>query len=83
MINVAVVGAGAWGKNHIRVFSEIPKARLKYICDQDAAKLEPLQKIFPQSDRVETLTPVLEDPEVRGIVIASSAVSHAPLAKRP
>ncbi len=34
MINVAVVGAGAWGKNHIRVFSEIPKVRLKYICDR-------------------------------------------------
>jgi predicted dehydrogenase len=81
MINVAVVGAGAWGKNHIRVFSEIPRVRLKYICDQDASRLAPLEKTFPQSERVETLEPVLKDPEVRGIVIASSAISHAPLAK--
>ena len=82
MINVAVVGAGAWGKNHIRVFSEIPGVRLKYICDQDASRLAPLEKTFPQSERVETLEPVLKDPEVRGIVITSSAISHAPLAKK-
>jgi predicted dehydrogenase len=81
MINVAVVGAGAWGKNHIRVFSEIPRVRLKYICDQDAARLAPLQKTFPQSEKVETLAPVLKDPEIQGVVIASSAISHASLAK--
>ena len=49
MVGVAVVGAGAWGKNHIRVFSEIPNVRLKYICDQDSSKLESMQKSFPES----------------------------------
>ena len=81
MIGVAVVGAGAWGKNHIRVFSEMPNVRLKFICDQEASKLAPMQKAFPQSRCVDTLAPILKDPEVRGVVIASSAVSHAPLAK--
>jgi len=81
MIDVAVVGAGAWGKNHIRVFSEIPGVRLKYICDQDPSKLLSMQKAYSQTKGVEDLAPVLKDPEVRGIVIASSAISHAPLAK--
>jgi len=36
------VGAGAWGKNHIRVFFEIPNVRLKYVCDQDPANIEPV-----------------------------------------
>jgi hypothetical protein len=31
MITNAVGGAGAWGKNHIRIFSEIPNVQLKYI----------------------------------------------------
>ena len=32
MVGVAVVGAGAWGKNHIRVFSEMLNVQLKYVC---------------------------------------------------
>ncbi len=81
MIDVAVVGAGAWGKNHIRVFSEIRNVRLKYVCDQDSSKLLSIQKTYPQTKMVEDLRPILEDREVRGVVVASSAVSHFPLAK--
>lgn len=81
MINVAVVGAGAWGKNHIRVFSEIPNVRLKYICDQDPVKLSSMQKTYPLSKGVGTLDSILLDPEVSGVVVASSAISHYSLSK--
>jgi predicted dehydrogenase len=81
MISIAVVGAGAWGKNHIRVFSEIPNVRLKYICDQDPSKLSSLQKTYSQSKMVSDLTPILQDPEVKGVVVASSATSHYSLSK--
>ncbi|MGZ3604056.1 MAG: Gfo/Idh/MocA family protein, partial [Thermodesulfobacteriota bacterium] len=81
MINVAVVGAGAWGKNHIRVFSEIHNVRLRYVCDQDPSRLRALQKTYPQAKMVEDLKPILQDPEVRGVVVASSALSHYSLSK--
>ncbi len=81
MINIAVVGAGAWGKNHIRVFSEIPNVRLKYVCDQDPSKLCVLEKVYPQTGMVQDVKAILEDPEVRGVVVASSALSHYPLSK--
>jgi len=81
MIDIAVVGAGAWGKNHVRVFSEIPNVRLKYVCDQDPSKLLPLQKTYPQTRMIEDLKPILQDPEVRGVVVASSALSHYSLSK--
>jgi len=82
MIHIGVVGAGAWGKNHIRVFSEMPGVRLKYICDSDSKKLSALRKTYPQSETIEDLAPALNDPEVSGLVIASSAVSHYALAKQ-
>jgi predicted dehydrogenase len=82
MINLAVVGAGAWGKNHIRVFSELPEVRLKYICDSDPSKLSSLQKAYPQVQMVGDLTPILRDEEVRGVVVASSALSHHSLSKK-
>jgi len=81
MINIAVVGAGAWGKNHIRVFSEIPNVRLKYVCDQDPSKLRSLREIYPQTKMIENLEPIVQDPEVRGVVVASSALSHYSLSK--
>ena len=81
MINIAVVGAGAWGKNHIRVFSEIPNVHLKYVCDSDPSRLTKLQKSYSQPKMVENLSPILQDPKIKGIVVASSAISHFPLAK--
>ena len=81
MVGMAVVGAGAWGKNHIRVFSELPNVRLKYVCDSDRSKLLSIQRAYPQAKMVETIKPILEDSDVRGIVVASSAASHYSLAK--
>ncbi len=81
MVGIAVVGAGAWGKNHIRVFSEIPNVKLKYICDSDPSKLSILKKLYPQVSLVEDLTPILQDSEVQGVVIASSASSHHALSR--
>jgi predicted dehydrogenase len=40
-----------------------------------------VRKAYPHSQTVETLNPILQDPEVRGVVVASSAISHYPLTK--
>jgi predicted dehydrogenase len=40
-----------------------------------------MQKAYPQSKVVDNLGPILDDPEVRGVVVASSAVSHYSLTK--
>ncbi len=34
-LGVAVIGVGFWGKNHVRVFSQIPETRLVAVCDVD------------------------------------------------
>jgi UDP-N-acetylglucosamine 3-dehydrogenase len=34
-LGVAVIGAGFWGKNHVRVFSELPETQLVAVCDVD------------------------------------------------
>lgn len=82
LVGIAVVGAGAWGKNHVRVFSEIPEVNLKYICDKDPSKLSFLKKSYPHSIMVDQIEPILKDSEINGVVIASSAISHFPLAKK-
>ena len=38
MLKVAVLGAGAFGKNHARVVAESPRAELKYVVDTDLTR---------------------------------------------
>ena len=40
MVGIAIVGAGAWGLNHVRTCSNLDGARLLCICDRSAAALE-------------------------------------------
>jgi predicted dehydrogenase len=40
MTRVAVIGAGSFGKNHVRVVSQSPRAELKYIVDSDLSRAE-------------------------------------------
>jgi len=40
MTRVAVIGAGSFGKNHVRVVKESPRAELKFVVDLDPARAE-------------------------------------------
>lgn len=46
MTRVAVVGVGSMGRNHVRVYSEIPEAELVGIVDQNLAVAESLSRIY-------------------------------------
>jgi len=39
-LGVAVIGTGFWGKNHARVYKELPSTELIAICDVDPARAE-------------------------------------------
>jgi len=41
-LKVAVIGAGFWGRNHIRVLSELPQADLVAVCDVNKQRAETL-----------------------------------------
>ena len=38
MIRMAAIGAGAFGRNHVRVVAESARAELKYVVDTDLAR---------------------------------------------
>lgn len=45
-IRVAVVGAGEFGRNHARVYGELPRAELVGVVDQDFARAEKVAQEF-------------------------------------
>ena len=76
---VGIVGCGYWGKNLVRVFSEL--GSLAAICDSDASRLEELRHSYSvaATNRFEEL---LAMPDVQGLVIAAPAAQHYGLAKQ-
>jgi predicted dehydrogenase len=81
MLRVAVVGTGAWGKNLVRNFSQIPGAELACCCDSDEAKRKAIAQNYPGVATTASFDDVLADDSISTVVIASSAVTHYPLAK--
>ncbi|GJL66032.1 MAG: oxidoreductase [Nitrospirales bacterium] len=78
--NIAVIGAGYWGKNLVRNFHELN--RLAVICDSDPERLQALSANYP-SIHVETAYPaVLMNPSIAAVAIATPAESHGELVKK-
>lgn len=45
-VRVAVIGVGFWGRNHVRVLSEIPEVELIAICDIDRQKADTISEKY-------------------------------------
>jgi UDP-2-acetamido-3-amino-2,3-dideoxy-glucuronate N-acetyltransferase len=77
---VAVVGAGYWGANLIRVFHQA--GALSSIYDSSAARLGPLREIYPDVRIAHSFDAILNDSAIDGVVIATPAESHYGLAQQ-
>jgi len=81
MLKVAVVGAGAWGKNLVRNFYQLPDVDLACCCDSDLARREAIAASYPGVETTGRFEDILADDSIKAVIIASSAVTHYPLAK--
>jgi len=45
-LQVGVIGVGFWGRNHARVFHELPNAELKAVCDVNKERVRELVKKY-------------------------------------
>lgn len=81
-IHIAVIGAGYWGKNLIRVFYSLGGVRVKYVSDLDEKKLENIKKFYPDILVVKDCETIFRDPEVAAVLIATPAASHYNLVRR-
>ena len=75
-LNIAVVGAGAFGRNHVRVLSRLPGVTLAAIVDSDIAKAQQLaqehgSKAFASLDHL---------PPIDAAIVATPTASHEAVA---
>jgi UDP-2-acetamido-3-amino-2,3-dideoxy-glucuronate N-acetyltransferase len=78
--NIAVIGAGYWGKNLVRNFHQL--GVLKTICDQSIAIRQQMAKDYPDAVIADDPGVALSDPSIRAVVIAAPAAQHHALASQ-
>ncbi|MDD5326959.1 MAG: Gfo/Idh/MocA family oxidoreductase [Phycisphaerae bacterium] len=81
-LNVAVVGAGYWGKNLVRNFATAKRCNLKYVCDLNKKALAAQKKSFPFITTTSELGDVLSDAEIDAVVIATEVPTHFEIARK-
>jgi predicted dehydrogenase len=80
-VGIAVVGTGDWGANLVRNFASLPGGRLVALCDTDPARLARAGAQAPDARTTTRLEDIAGAPDVRGVVVAASAIQHHPIAK--
>jgi predicted dehydrogenase len=82
MTGLALVGAGKWGGNWLRTLAAMPEADLRWCCDLNEALLAKVRHVHPDVCATTDFDDLLRDPATEGVVIASIAPTHFPLAKK-
>jgi UDP-2-acetamido-3-amino-2,3-dideoxy-glucuronate N-acetyltransferase len=78
--SIAVIGSGYWGKNLVRVFSELQA--LHTVCDADSSRFASLKWSNEAPNFVNNLDIVLAEDQIRGVAIATPAITHFSIVKR-
>ena len=77
-LKVGVIGAGAWGKNHVRTLAGMAEVELAAVCDANAATRTRLAAQYPDAFITDLPSELFK--RVEAVVIAAPAPAHAPLA---
>ncbi len=80
-VGIAVVGTGDWGANLVRNFASLPGAKLAALCDTDPARLARTVARYPDVRASARIEEIAAAPDVRGVVVATSAAQHYPIAR--
>lgn len=83
-VKIAVMGAGAWGRNIVRTLGEL--GHLAAVCDPSGACLEAARKLVGDQGRGIRWTSrpeeILHDPEIAGVMVATPAETHYAVGKK-
>lgn len=81
-IGVAVIGCGYWGVNYIRIFGELPLAKVVAICDSRDQRLAELQSRFPNAHPCNDISQVLAMADVDVVAVCTTAETHFEIARQ-
>ncbi len=81
MIKIGLIGCGAWGKNLLRNFFNLPGCVLVSCCDENPKQIEKLCPSYPEIKFTPNPQEIIDNPNLDAVVIATPPASHFGLCK--
>ena len=81
-INLAIIGFGKWGYNHVNTASNLLEPSRITVCDSDESTREKLQKISVDIKFTQNADEITCNPEINAVIIATPAETHFEIAKK-
>jgi UDP-N-acetylglucosamine 3-dehydrogenase len=69
-LGLAVVGTGQWGKNHVRVYKELPSAELIAVCDVNQERAQAMAKQYGVKAYSDTAE-MLKDKQIEAVNVCT------------
>jgi predicted dehydrogenase len=81
-LNIAVIGCGHWGPNHVRVFSQLKNCSVTAVADPDEERLRAICERFPGLYAETDYRVLLDNRSIDAVVIAAPTSLHGRIAAR-
>ncbi|MEN2974990.1 MAG: Gfo/Idh/MocA family oxidoreductase [Candidatus Caldarchaeales archaeon] len=78
-LKIGVIGVGFWGRNHVRVFSEISDVQIEAVCDIDYERAKQVASKYNIKNFYSSLDDVLRRHELDAVSICTPSVTHSEL----
>jgi len=79
-VRVAVIGAGFWGRNHVRVLTELDGCEVVAVCDIDLDRAKRVAQAFGVPRYTADYRELCEDDSVDAVTVCTPSTTHARMA---
>lgn len=79
--NLAIVGCGKWGMNHVKTAYKLFGEKLKYCCDSFPESESNVKKISDKIIFTTDLSQIINDDSVKAVIVSSPAETHFEITK--
>src|SRR5258708_7287551 len=80
-LNVAVIGCGGWGPNHVRNFATLPNSKVVAIADLDTERLRRMAEMWPGMALEQDWRRLLTADAIDAVVVATPTSTHGQIVR--
>jgi UDP-2-acetamido-3-amino-2,3-dideoxy-glucuronate N-acetyltransferase len=75
-INLAIIGSGKWGMNHVKTANSLLGGNLKIVCDFNPSTEDKIKAVNPSIKFTTDINEILNDAHINAVIIATPAETH-------
>lgn len=81
MVRIGIIGYGYWGPNLVRNFSQLAEARVVFVCDKNASRLESVKQFYPHIQTATDYSQIIKSSDIDAVCVATPLDTHYQIAK--